>query len=56
MKTPREVIADWLWNEADAIDFDDMGDEAGMQIIRKLEAAGYVIVPATALTAAERGT
>jgi hypothetical protein len=45
METPREVIAKWLWNEADQIDFDDMGDQAGMAIVSALDKAGYMIVP-----------
>lgn len=45
MKTPREVLADWLWSEADQIDFDDMGERAGQQIIDALAGAGFEIVP-----------
>ena len=42
--TPLQIIADWLWSESDQIDFDDMGAEAAMQIVAKLDAAGYKIV------------
>lgn len=44
-RTPREVLAYWLWTEADAIDFDDMGDRAGQQILAALNKAGFKVVP-----------
>lgn len=44
-KSPREVIAHWLWTEADAIDFDDMGDQAGQNILDALNKAGWKVVP-----------
>ena len=45
MKTPKEVIAYWLWTEADAIDFDDMGERAGQAILDALNDAGYIVAP-----------
>lgn len=44
-RTPREVVAYWLWTEADAMDFDDMGVQAGSQVIAALDRAGFAIVP-----------
>lgn len=58
MKSPAELIANWLWNEADLIDYDDMGEQAGQDIVQALNDAGYEIVHvrAAVVTAGELGT
>lgn len=45
MKTPREIIAYWLWTELDQIDLDDKGDQAAQDILQRLNNAGYKVVP-----------
>lgn len=45
LRNPRQVIADYIWNEVDVLDLDDMGAKFGKDIIDRLDAAGWVIVP-----------
>ena len=42
---PHEIIADFIWSKLDAIDLDDMGSDAGKQVISALEAGGWRVVP-----------
>lgn len=42
---PHEIIADFIWNKLDAIDLDDMGSDAGSQVVKALEDGGWRIIP-----------
>jgi|JI10StandDraft_1071094.scaffolds.fasta_scaffold140783_7 DNA-directed RNA polymerase specialized sigma54-like protein len=42
--TARQIIADFIWNEIDKMDLDDMGSSCAQQIIDRLSDGGYVII------------